>query len=421
VIQLARRLTPAGLPYLWRQGLANLHRPANQTVTVVLALGFGAFLLTTLFTIEHNLLRDLRIDDAEGKRPNLVLFDIQPTQRALVDSALQAEGQTPGPFTPIVPMRILSVNGRPVRGILSGGRDSTADSTTDDSPQRGREGRGMWAFRREYRSTYRTTLNAGETVTAGRWFTTSDTASGRTAADPVAISVEADLAGQLGVALGDRITWDIQGVPVYSRIVSLRQVNWARFEPNFFVIFAPGALEQAPQTAVTLARIVDPLQRGRVQRRLAQRAANITTVDLGDVQRAIETVVGRIIFAIRFMAIFSLVTGAIVLIGAITTSRWQRVREGTLLRTLGATRAQVMGILSVEYAALGLSAALVASLLAGVAGWALAKWVFDATFDPPILAMLGLAAALIAFTMVVGLLSSREVLRRPPLEVLRAE
>jgi putative ABC transport system permease protein len=121
------------------------------------------------------------------------------------------------------------------------------------------------------------------------------------------------------------------------------------------------------------------------------------------------------------MALFSLVTGAVVLVGAIATSRWQRIREGTLLRTLGATRAQVVRILVVEYAALGLAAALVATTLAGVAGWALSRWVFESTFTLPLPAMLALAGGLALLTTVVGLWSSLDVFDKPPLEVLRAE
>jgi len=416
VIRLARRWTRASWPYVWRQGLANLHRPANQTVTVVLALGFGAFLLTTLFTAQHNLLRDFRVDQ-DSNRPNFLMFDIQTDQRQLVTSALAAESLSAAEFTPIVVMRLLEVNGRKASDVLQRGGVPLSDTAQAESADR--QG-GMWAFRREYRSTYRSALGSAEEVVAGRWFE-GPYGSGRTAQDPVAISVEADLAGELQVGVGDPVTWDVQGATVYSRVSSLREVNWARFEPNFFVVFAPGALDRAPQTWVTLTRVTDGLARGRVQRALAERAANVTSVDLGEVQRALESVVDRVALAIRFMALFSLATGAVVLIGAIATSRWQRIREGTLLRTLGATRAQVLRILSVEYAALGLAAALVASTLAGLAGWALARWVFDAAFILPVAPMAVLAASLVLLTTVVGLWNSLDVLERPPLEVLRAE
>jgi putative ABC transport system permease protein len=427
LIAAARRWTPSRWPYLWRQGLANLHRPANQTVTVVLALGFGAFLLTTLFTAQHNLLRDLRIDGAGANRPNIFFFDIQNDQRTLVDSAIRTIGKTaPGTFTSIVPMRLSEVKGRPVSEILARGDTLHEDTTSTTPPPRGRRGApggegSMWAFRREYRSTYRATLGTAEKVTKGTWFGSGPWGDGRTAATPVPISMEVSLASELSVTLGDVITWDVQGVPVYSRVTSLREVNWARFEPNFFVVFAPGALDQAPQSWVTLARITDPATRGLVQRRLAERASNITSVDLGEVQRALEMVVDRIILAIRFMALFSLATGTIVLIGAIATSRWQRVREGTLLRTLGATRPQVLQILCVEYAALGLGSALVATALAAGAGWALSRFVFDTSFSLPWASMSLLALGLVVLTTAVGLWNSLDVLNRPPLEVLRAE
>jgi putative ABC transport system permease protein len=442
LMTLARRFTPARWPYLWRQGLANLHRPANQTVTVVLALGFGAFLLTTLFTAQHNLLRDLKLDSGgESGRPNLVMFDIQPDQRSAVTEALASEGLAAATFEPIVPMRITSVKGQPVAALLareepeegdsaaadSTGTDSTSADTTASAegqnagPGGRRGGGGGWAFRREYRSTYRSAPGPAEQVVVGKWFTARATARGTSDADAVEISIEQDLAAELGVHLDDRIVWDVQGVAVHSIVTSLRQVNWARFEPNFFVVFAPGALERAPHSLVTLARVPTPEARGRIQRQLAERAANVTSVDLGEVQRALESVVDRIILAIRFMALFSLATGTVVLVGAIATSRWQRVREGTLLRTLGATRGQVLRILSVEYAALGLGAALVAAVLAGGAGWALSRFVFESRFTLPLWPMLGLAAGLVALTTLVGLWNSLDVLERPPLEVLRAE
>jgi putative ABC transport system permease protein len=215
--------------------------------------------------------------------------------------------------------------------------------------------------------------------------------------------------------------WDVQGVRIWSVVRSLRTVNWARFEPNFFVVFAPGTLDGAPQTSVSLARVLDPVTRGRIQRVMAERAANVTTVDLGELQQTLERIVSRIIVAIRFMAVFSLATGAVVLIGAIVTSRWQRVREGTLLRALGATRGQVLVILAVEYAALGGAASVIATGLAGAAGWALAEWFFGTRFVLPIGALGLLAVAMVVLTVGVGLAGSLPVLRRPPLDVLRSD
>jgi putative ABC transport system permease protein len=403
LIRGARRWLPGGWPYVWRQGLANLHRPSNQTTTVVLAIGFGAFLLGTLFLVQYNLLRTLRLTGGPA-RPNLVLFDIQPDQLGTVERALAESGYRAAGPVPIVPMRIQSIRGRPVTAALA---DTTRDEDDGSGP------RDRWALRREYRSTYRDTLVASERLVSGRWWTPGTTTA--------QISVERDLAGELGVSVGDEIVWDVQGVPLPTRVASLREVEWARFEPNFFVVFAPGSLERAPQTYVTLTRIERAADRGTFQRGIAERLPNVTSVDLSSVQETLERLIDRVVLAIRFMALFTLGTGALVLVGALATSRFQRIREGALLRTLGATRAQLFRIVLSEYLSLGLLAAAVALLLAGVAGWALARFVFEGRFTLPLLPLAGLGAAVVALTVAVGLANSREVLRRPPLEVLRGE
>lgn len=401
LVRLLRGRVPAKWPFTWRQGLANLHRPANQTVTLVLAIGFGAFLLGTLYLVEYNLLRQLRLTGGPA-RPNLVLFDIQPDQLSLVKRELESAGLPIIGPTPIVPMRIRSIKGRPVTAFL-------ADTI------RSREGRSnAWAFRREYRSTFRDTIVASERVVQGRWWRAGEASAGQ-------ISIEQDVARELGVGLGDEIVWDVQGIPVSSRIASVREVDWARFEPNFFVVFAPGTLEAAPRTFVTLTRVASAAERGRFQRALAERFPNLSTLDLSMLQEALERLVDRVALAIRFMALFSLAVGALVLVGALASSRYQRVREGALLRTLGATRRQVLGVIFTEYLALGLLAALVASVLAVAAGWAAARFLFEGPFSLPVLSLIALGSAIVSLTVVVGVSNSRDVVRRAPLEVLRDE
>ncbi len=401
LIRVMRRWLPGGWPYVWRQGLANLYRPSNQTVTLVLAIGFGAFLLGTLYLVQFNLLRQLRLTGGPA-RPNLVMFDIQPDQLPAVEQEIRDAGLLLAPATPIVPMRIRSVKGRPVTELLAG------------SPGQEREGpSNAWVFRREYRSTYRDSVVGSERIVSGEWSGVNEV--------PARISVEQDLASELGVGVGDEIVWDVQGIPVATLVGSLREVDWARFEPNFFVVFAPGTLETAPQSFVTLTRIADPAQRGSFQRRLAERFANVSTLDLSLLQEALEGLVERVVLAIRFMALFSLGVGVLVLVGALATSRFQRVREGALLRTLGATRGQVYRVVLAEYFSLGLLASAVALVLAAAAAWAIARFVFEGTFMLPIIAMGTLTLLVVTLTVVVGLANSREVVRRTPLEVLRQE
>jgi putative ABC transport system permease protein len=187
------------------------------------------------------------------------------------------------------------------------------------------------------------------------------------------------------------------------------------------VVFRPGALEAAPQTLVLLSRAEDPAVRGALQRRLAERLPNVTAIDLSLIQEALERLVDRVALAIRFMALFTLATGTLVLVGALATSRFQRIREGALLRTLGATRSQLFRIVLAEYAALGLLSALAAAVLSTAAAWALARWVFEDTFAVPAGPLAGLTLGVVVLTVVVGLANSREVIRRTPLEILRQE
>lgn len=402
LIRIVRRWLPNAWPYVWRQGFANLHRPANQTVTLVLAIGFGAFLLGTLYLIQYNLLRQLSVS-SDPSRPNLVLFDIQPDQLAAVEQELRNAGLPQAAATPIVPMRIRSVKGRPVTDLLAAGSGQSEDGPAN-----------AWVYRREYRSTYRDSVVPSERLVAGKWSVPGESPAAR-------ISVEQDLAAELGVDLGDEIVWDVQGVPITTRVGSLREVEWARFEPNFFVVFSPGTLETAPQSFVTLTRIDHPAERGRFQRQLAERFANVSTLDLSLLQEALEKLVERVALAIRFMALFSLGVGILVLVGALATSRFQRMREGALLRTLGASRGQVLRVVLAEYLALGLLASTVALVLAAAAAWAVARFVFEGKFSLPLLPMTVLTLSIMALTVIVGLANSREVIRRTPLEVLREE
>lgn len=435
LIRGVRRWFPSRWPYVWRQGLANLYRPANQTVTVVLSLGFGTFLLSTLFLVQHNLLRDLRVW-GEGGQPNLGFIDIQPDQREGVLELLRAQGISSPEAVPMIPMRISSVKGEPVvlgppggsgaadgdgaadrvdgaEGAADGPRDdSDADDFRDDS-----DARPGWAFRHEYRSTYRDTVVDSETLVEGEWWD----GPMPSAAGPVDVSLELDIARELDVTVGDEIVWDVQGLRVASRVANLRRVDWARFEPNFFAVFRGGVLDQAPQFFVTLVRVEDPATRGLLQRRTAERYPNVSSLDLSSLQMLLDDILSRVALAVRFMAGFSLATGAVVLVGAIATTRFQRVREAVLLKTLGATRRQVLRVFFAEYAALGLLSAGIAVALSAAAGWVLSRFVFETSYALPYGALAALLGAIVLLTVGIGLGNSLDILRRTPLDVLRSD
>ncbi|HET6765023.1 MAG TPA: ABC transporter permease, partial [Longimicrobiaceae bacterium] len=363
-----RRARTGALPYTTRQGLANLHRPGNLTRTVVLALGFGVFLLATLYLVQDNLLRPLR-PGAEGAKANLLLFDVQPDQEAGVRDLLRQNRVEVLQRAPIVPMRVAEINGKPLARAPG---DSASQEDEEGPPERaerregGREGAGRggpgggerrpagWAVRREYRSTYRDSLVKSETLVEGRFF--RGVTEPATEDRPGEVSLEKGIAEELRVKLGDRVTWDVQGIRIPTRVTSIREVDWRRLEPNFFVVFPTAVLQGAPATWVELGQAPDAGDRARVQRDVVQRYSNVSVLDLTQIQAALDQVLGKVALVIRFLAAFSVATGIVVLIGAVLTSRLQRVRESVLLRTLGAVRRQILAILLAEYLALGLAA-----------------------------------------------------------------
>ncbi|HYW12213.1 MAG TPA: FtsX-like permease family protein [Longimicrobium sp.] len=424
----ARRIQLRALGYPTRQGIANLHRPGNQTRVVVLALGFGVFLLTVVYLMQSNLLRPLQVN--AGSQGNLLLFDVQQDQEPGVDSILSRGGTRVLQKAPIIPMRIAAINGvsaaRLAPTAYGGDEPDSAGGGEGDGTER--EGNGPpgdgdapegWAVRREYRSTYRDTLVDSEVVLRGRMWAPGQGGAGR---DGLAqVSMDISVAEDLKVDVGDVVTWDVQGVRIRTRVTSIREVDWQRLEPNFFAVFPSEVLDAAPQTWVMLARAPDAAARAVAQRDVVRRYSNVAVLDLTAVQEALDEVLGRVAAVIRFLAAFSVVTGFVVLLGAILTGRLQRIRESVLLRTLGATRRQIARVLLAEYLALGLLASLAGILLAAVGGWALAKWLFEVDYAVPVLPLVWLALAVTALSAAVGLLASREVFRHTPLEALREE
>lgn len=394
-----RKFFPKRARFVVRQGVGSLFRPHNQTVSVVLALGFGVFVIATVYLVQQNLLGWLRVENAPDA-PNMVAFDVQRDQIAAVHEVTRGRSLAAPQVTPIVPARITHLNGKPVAQIMS------------DTAARRVE---AWALRREYRHTYRDSLVGSETLLSGKWFGASVGAR----RPPVEVSIEEDVAESLDLELGDRITWDFQGVPIESRVTSMRSVDWARFATNFFFVFPTGVLEPAPQSFVALMRVERADDRAAIQRDLVRRHSNITVIDVAQVQQALEEILGKVTLAIRFMAVFSTLAGVVVLIGAVATSRFQRMRETVLLKTLGATHNQVLSVLITEYAALGLLAGLSGLLLASLAGWGLTRFFFDLPFTLPVGAIAATWFAVAALAIVIGLGNSLEILRKPPLAVLR--
>ena len=402
---VARRVLHVGWPYVVRQGVANVYRPANQTRAVVLSLGFGAFLVTTLYLVQTNLLHALRVD-AAGTGANAVFFDVQDDQNAPLAALIRGRGYRVVQDAPVVAMRIATINGRDVATL-------SADTGT------GGARRARWALRREYRSTYRDSLVHGERVVAGHWFRGGPPSPSTTGIGEV--SLERGVADELHVTLGDTITWDVQGVQIPTRVTSVREVTWTRFEPNFFAVFPPSVLRDAPTQYVILARVPGAASLAALQRDVVREFPNVSSLDLSLILTTVNRIVDRASTAIRFLALFSLVMGIPVLVSAVAATRRERVREGVLLKTLGATRAQLLRILATEYALLGVLGSLTGFVLAMGGGWALVHYVFHMPYAVAVAPAVAIAVAMLAITMTVGLLAGRDVFRETAMTALRAE
>lgn len=399
VAWLARRFTPRRLPFAWRQGVSNLYRPNNRTVLLLVSLGMGTFLILTLYLMRGTLLSQLNVSEVEG-RPNLMLFDIQDDQVEAVSERLRAAGHPPVQQAPVVTMRVAALRGRPVAEVL---RD----------PQAGVAG---WTLRREYRSTYRGELTDTEKLLSGRFVGAAPAGAGR-----VPVSIEEGLARDMQAKLGDEIDFDVQGVVVKTYVGSIRQVEWQRLQPNFFVVFPTGVLEPAPKFHILALRVASPADSARVQQMVVQDFPNVSAIDLGLILQTFDNIFSKASFVVEFMALFTVVTGVIVLAGAVLIGRHQRIRESVLLRTLGATKQQVNRIMFAEYLALGSLGAAVGAILSIGGTWLLARNVFEMEFVlSPAVLVAGWAAVSVV-TVATGLLASRGICDHPPLEVLRQE
>jgi len=391
------RLTTFSYPV--RQGMANLFRPNNQTTMLITTLGMGMLLIGTLYLSQDMLVK--RIDMETGEDfPDLVFYDIQNDQNDRMNEIVEEGGGNVLMNVPIVSMRLASRKGVPVSEVR-------ADTTLDV--------RG-WALGREYRVTYRSELTDTETITAGEWVSEADGIN-----SVVPISVATQIQDDLQIEIGDTLGFNVQGVPVTTVVRSFREVDFQQPQPNFFVLFPSGVLEAAPQFFATTIRTESEQQSLSIQQSIAREFPNISAIDVSVALESVQEFLGKISMAIQFMALFSIITGFIVLASSIAISRKQRTKESVLLRTLGAEKSQIGSIQTIEYALLGLLSSLAGLIFAFVASWALAFFYFDMAFVPDIGNLLLITLFVMIAAIIIGWSGSRHIFKHSPLEILRLE
>jgi putative ABC transport system permease protein len=409
-----------------RQAVLHIARPGNQTRVILLAVGLGAFFILGVRGLQANLLRDFSVQVGPNA-PDMFLIDIQSDQRDRMTAFLdEANGAAPAPrVMPTLRARVVGVQGRDVEL---------------ETYQQAR-GRGLG---REYTVTYRPHLEANEQVIEGAWW--DDTPS--TGEPEVSIEERIGAFERVGdgerrggndrrpppptdmpdpernrIRVGDRIRFDVLGRIITARVTSVRRVDWQDFRAGgFMFVFRPGAFDQAPHTSMAgFQGPRDAGERARMQASLAVQFPNVSVIDLREILNTIQGIVSNVTLAVTVVGSLVLFSGALILIGAVSMTKFKRVYEAAILKTLGASSRLIAAMLILEYGVLGAIAGTVGAVGAIALSWAVARYALDLPWEPtPALTLIGIAATS-TFVAVVGVLSSADVLRHKPLATLRAE
>ena len=396
---VAKKISSNTSSFLVKQGIANLHRPNNQSTILLLTIGICAVLISTLLFSRYILVEQITLTGA-GERPNMILFDIQTKQKEELKTLVLDYDLPVVQNVPIVTMRLKEINGINKKAAE---KDSTLEIPS-------------WIFNREYRVTFRDSLINSETLVEGKWQAKVENPS-----DSIFVSVSEGFAKGRKWKIGDELLFNVQGALIKTYIGSFRKVDWRRMQTNFLIVFPAGVLEQAPQFHVLVTKVDKSDISARFQQAVVRLFPNVSIIDLELILKTLEDVLNKVSFAINFMAGFSVLTGLIVLAGSVVLSKTQRVQESVLLRTIGARSSQIFWITCIEYSALGSIASLAGLLLAHTFSWLLAKFVFENEFLFSTSYTFLIFFAITFGTVFIGLFNIRAVLRKSPLEILRKE
>ena len=397
-IKLIKKYFPSSWGYTKRQSLLNLFRPNNQTMVLVLAIGLGTFLISTLYFTKDILLSKTMIEN-KAKDANIILLDVQPEQKTELLQSFDTQGLEVVDNIPIITMRMHSIRGK------------LANEIRKDTTIRMRR----WILNREFRVTYRDSLSETEELLDGTWTGTVENNK------PVYVSIADNVARDAKLNIGDEVVFNIQGVLMETVIGSIRKVDWSSMQINFSILFPKGVLENAPQFNVISTYAPNEESSARLQRDLVKKFPNVTILDIRQVFTIVEDILDKIAWIINFMAFFSIATGFIVLIGSVRNSKYQRIKESVLLRTLGAKSKQILEITALEYVYLGVLGSLTGILLSLFSSQLLATLLFKEPFIPSAIPFIVFLPLITLLVVIIGLVNLKSVLQSPPLEVLRKE
>jgi putative ABC transport system permease protein len=380
-----------------RHAVNGLGRPGHQTRVILLAVGLGVFFILGVRLLQMNLTREFSVA-LQPDAPDMFLIDVQQDQADALKTVLTAVKSDSSPrMLPVLRARVTGVQGKELNL-----------ASVESVRERGNIGR-------EFTVTYRDHLQPNERIVEGTfWGKQATSGEGE-------VSIEHSMRDRVGMRVGDLLRFDILGRAVEARVTSVREVNWSDSRNGGFIfVFRPDVLQRAPHGYVaTLKGPADQAVRARLQRDVVAQFPNVSVIDVRDVLRTIEGVLSNVTFGISIVGGVALVSGLLILIGAVAMTKFQRLRDVALLKTLGATSRVIAALLVIEYGLLGIVAGAVGAIGASILSWVVSTRVLDIQWR---LEPLTLAAAVVLTAAIVGIagvLSSVDVLRRKPLAVLR--
>ncbi len=398
LLYMIRKFFPANASFIFRHALSNLFRPNNQTRMLMVTIGLGAFIISVLNIIQGSLLNQVEFKGNKNQS-NTILFDIQPNQKDDVVKLIKEHKLPLNQVVPIITCRLSELKGRTIEAIQ---KDTTS------IPE--------WALTREYRVTYRDSLTASEELVKGALHHFE-----KGKKDSVFITISERMQETLHIKIGDSLVFNVQGVEVKAFISGIRKVDWPKDPPNFILVFPKEALAMAPQIWVAATRVDDPKLAAKFQQALVMGFPNVSLIDLRLILSTVNELFEKIALVVRFLALFSIVTGLVVLAGAVINSKFVRIKENVLLRTIGARTSQIVKITLIEYGYLGLFSAITALVLSLGGGWLLTKFFFQVQLVTNYFELFIISFGVVILTIFIGWLNSREVINTSPLQALRKE
>jgi putative ABC transport system permease protein len=387
-----------------RHAVISLARPGNQTRVILIAVGLGGFFVLSVRAMQANLLEEFSAQVGQTS-PDLVLIDIQRDQVDGVRAAVNPHTLEPARLMPLMRARVVAIDGRRVKL-----------PNADAVRQQGR-------LTREFGITYREALQDNERIIDGEFWSSALTAEPEPGVD-THVSISEEVLEDARVGVGDLVRLDVAGQTVQARVTSIRRVAWDETQNGgfFFVLRPAPVMTRLPHTFVGFLRTGDdPAPRAAALRALVDGFPNVSAIDVRAIVASIRDVLDNITLGVTAVGAITLLSGVLILVGAVAMTKFQRLYEAAIYRTLGASSRLVAAMVAVEYGVLGLLAGIVAALAALGLSWVLARFLFEISWRP-MPGILTAGAALIAVLVcVVGVIASLDVLVRKPLGSLREQ